>query len=168
MRMRQIEIDDDVHSFLVARAEELKRQRDTPFVDATANGILRRALLSKRSPVASSATAETTVAIPETPQYPRGVPLALQQILEVVHLVRTGRHSRSEASHAVANERDVAPATVLDKYTRQIGLTAAEFDHLLAEDGLPELRNLLQGKFKEHEATISSHLNCKPSSQPKT
>lgn len=154
MRMLQIEIDEEVHSFLKSRAEELLRNRATPFIDATPNGILRRELLSL--PQASPAIVHD-----EAPEFPRGLPLALQQIIEVVRLVRSGSHSRTEANHAVAHARGVAPATVLDKYTRQLGLTASQFDEMIGEENLPRLRTLLHKKFPGNEPIINAALNAK-------
>jgi hypothetical protein len=157
MPTHQIEIDEDVHSFLMARAEELLQERKTPFVDTTPNGILRRELFSDAQPHFSTA-ADTARATNDTPQFPIGTPAALQQILEVVHVVRGGRHTRTEATNAVARSRKVTPQAVLDKYTRQLGLTASEFDHLLAEERLSGLRALLHKKFKGHIATIETVL----------
>ena len=158
MPMRQIEIDEDIHSFLKARAQELLRERDTPFVDTTPNGILRRELLS-RGRARTSTAADSTRATDDTPQCPIGTPAALQQILEVVHLVRSGRHTRPDATNVVARTHDVASQTVLDKYTRQLSLTASEFDRLLAEERVGGLRALLRKKFEGHAATIEAFLH---------
>ena len=48
--------------------------------------------------------------------------------------------------------------TVLDKYTRQLGLTAFQFDKLLEPARLDELRGLLKQKFPDHSAVIDEEL----------
>ncbi len=157
MPSHQIEIDEEVYSFLMARAEELLRGRNTPFVDTTPNGILRRELLSRARSRTTIAPARERVT-QNVPQCPIGTPAALQQTLEVACLVRGGRHARPDATNQVARTHDVAPQTVLDKYTRQLGLTASAFDRLLAEEPLDSLRALLRKKFEGHTATIEAFL----------
>ncbi|MCX6000194.1 MAG: hypothetical protein NTU41_11585, partial [Chloroflexi bacterium] len=132
MPMHRIEVDDQVFNCLKAKAE--------PFVD-TPNSVLHRLLLREIG---------NGVPIPpdQKPPYPQpDAPKCLQQILQVIHGVRKGRLSRSEATHQVAAMHDVFKQTVIDKYTRQLGLTAHQFDDLLAESDLQSLKTRLKGKF---------------------
>ena len=90
---------------------------------------------------------------------PREVPQALRQILEVAYLVSRHGESRTDATRAVAQSHRVAPQTVLDKYCRQLGLTASEFDRLLDDASLIELRRRLQKKFDQHSNLIDDVLS---------
>lgn len=147
MRMHTIEIDDDVLSYLKSRAE--------PFVD-NPNTVLRRELLSepKRGrPIAVLRPVTHQVAS----TFPGGTPKALAEILDVVTRVRSGS-ARQDATHHVADKYRVTFQTVLDKYTRQLGLTAFEFDKLLEPSRLSELRELLVKKFPDHADLIDQEL----------
>jgi hypothetical protein len=90
---------------------------------------------------------------------PFGTPAALQQILWVTYLVRENGRPRSDATADVARILRVTPQTVLDKYSRQLGLTAMAFDRLLHDAGLRDLRSLLLQKFAGHEETIRQFLS---------
>jgi hypothetical protein len=59
----------------------------------------------------------------------------------------------------VAKQHGVFPQTVIDKYCRQLGLKASEFDRLLEEESLVGLRNLLKAKFSNHSDVVDQFLN---------
>ena len=143
----QIEVDEEVYSYLKSRIQEFG---DTP------NLVLRRELPINGRPGRRIVRRDARTPEPNAglPQVPFGTLAALEQTLQVVHLVHTGGLSRSEATHVVASHHRVAPQTVLDKYTRQLGLTAGEFDQYLAEDELRGLKGLLKRKFDDYDAVI--------------
>ena len=92
------------------------------------------------------------------PAFPNGAPTALRHILEVARLVKGGAYARTAATRFVAELHNVAPETVIDKYTRQLGLTAGEFDRLLEEADLAGLRKLLAAKFNDHSELVDQIL----------
>ncbi len=143
MPMHKIEVDDEVYRYLKSKAE--------PFVD-NPNTVLRRELFGNNSSLSAGG-------VQNIPQLQLGTPVALQQILQVVHLIRAEGYSRSEATHAVAGHRGVRTQTVIDKYTRQLGLTAIEFDGLLAESNESELREYLSDKFTGYKSLIKQYLS---------
>jgi hypothetical protein len=53
----------------------------------------------------------------------------------------------------------VKQQTVNDKFGRQIGLTAQQFDRLLGQPGLNDLKKVLNGKFPRHRDVIASVLS---------
>jgi hypothetical protein len=153
MRFHQVEVDNDVFQFVKTHAE--------PLVD-TFNSALRRLLplsgfQSQKNQVLEegSLPSATVAALPSVPQH---LPQALRHILEVVHLVRGGVYTRTTATQYVARQYKVFPQTVLDKYCRQLGLTAAQFDRLLEETGLGELRKKLKAKFSSYAQAIDEAL----------
>ena len=154
MRVHTIEVDEDVFRYLQQQAQ--------PLVD-TPNTVLRRLLLdgtaAKLHRQTSQVAASRFDAPKQLPSMPFGTPAALQQILWVVYRVRTNHRSRPEATADVAQALGVAPQTVLDKYTRQLGFTAMRFDLLLREPTLAELRSILTNKFPGHEETIRQFLS---------
>jgi hypothetical protein len=89
---------------------------------------------------------------------PNGTPQALRQILEVAQLVRGGAYSRTAATQFVAKQHRVFPQTVLDKYCRQLDLTANQFDRLLEQEDSADLRQLLRSKFPEHAEVVNAAL----------
>ena len=141
MRTHQIEIDDDVMAFLKAQAEA--------FVD-TPNTVLRRLLLRNDNLLIGSKHDQPR----SVPEVASGVPKALEQILQVAYLTRFRSLDRVAATHAVADRHGVAFQTVLDKYARQLGLSAEEFDRLLKEDELGGLRELLTERFPKFRSEI--------------
>lgn len=143
MPMHKIEVDDEVYSYLESK---IKSFADNP------NTVLHGLLFGNNS----SLSADATLLIP---QLPLGTPKALEQILQVVHLIRAKGYSRSEATRAVAGHYGIATETVIDKYTRQLGLTAIEFDGLLAESNESELREYLSDKFEGYESLIKQYLS---------
>jgi hypothetical protein len=142
MPTHKIEIDEEVFSYLQSKAE--------PFVDSP-NMVLRRELLGINGSSAPSSAQQI-------PQLPPGTPKALEEILQVVYFVRAEGYSRSEATRTVAHHHQVAKQTVIDKYTRQLGITASEFDGLLAVADPSELRAYLYTKFMEYESLIKKYL----------
>lgn len=148
MRMHRIEVDDKLLTFLKKEAE--------PFVD-TPNTVLRRLLLNDDSSRAAAYEAETSPGS-ALPEIPAGTPKALEQVLEVVRLVKTSSRSRVDATHLVANRHHIAFQTVLDKYCRQLGFTASEFDDLLRSPGLTELKQVLKKRFSRHSDLVEAYL----------
>jgi hypothetical protein len=148
MRAHQVQVDNEVFEFVKSNAE--------PLVDDF-NSALRR-LLSLNG--AQPKTRPRGPAVRETnqarvlPTLPPGTPVALRHILEVAHLVRGGAYTRTAATQFVAKQDNVFPQTVIDKYCRQLGLTASQFDRMLEEENLSGLRKLLKAKFNEHSDVI--------------
>lgn len=148
MRMYQIEVDEEVYNYLKKRAE--------PFID-TPNSILREKLFedqNKKNEQKRAAGASDNI----LPQMPPGTPKALEEILQVIYLVRNFKLSRSAATHKVAAMHRVAPQTVFDKYGRQLNLTAHQFDRLIEEQNLFELKKILKNKFSAHHEVIREYL----------
>jgi len=146
--MHQVEVDEEIFQFVKAHAE--------PLVDTFSSALRRLLPLSeKRGPGPTSFRREG----PHEPAgilplLPNRVPQALRQILEVVHLVLSGPYDRSSATHYVARHHKVAPQTIIDKYTRQLNSTAGEFDQILEQSGLADLRKILKSKFSEYSQLI--------------
>ena len=136
MAQHKIEIDGDVFQFLKEKAE--------PFID-TPNTVLRRLLL-EHSKAQTGQTLKVVKAEGTAIELPVGVPAALRETLEVAALAIRGG-SRTGATHMVARKYNIAPQTVLDKYCRQLGLRANDFDRLLAQPGRAELIHRLTAKF---------------------
>src|SRR5215469_1283876 len=153
MPMHNVEVDDEVFAFVQTHAE--------PLVD-TFNSALRRILASGKPTIGEGRTVPTTSsgAGGQAYQFPPGTPQALFQILEVVRLVHSGTDTRTGATKQVANKLRVFPQTILDKYTRQLGLAAAEFDRLLTPEGCQELRSLLHSKFRGHVDAVDQVLGA--------
>jgi len=146
MPTHQVEVDDEVFAFVKSHAE--------PLVD-NFNSSLRRLLPLTTAKLEKRRAAPAT-SIATAPKFPGGTPQALRQIIEVALLVKGGTNTRQSATQVVAERHGVAPQTVLDKYARQLGLTAHKFDRLLEQPGLKELRQLLQSKFPQHSDVVSS------------
>ena len=153
MRFHQVEVDEDVFQFVKKNAE--------PLVD-NFNSVLRRLLplfdtqlkknkvLGINSPP-SGATKGRLLTDKHLPQ-------ALRHILEVALLVRGGAYTRTMATQYVARQYNVFPQTILDKYCRQLNLTAAQFDRLLEEPTLEGLRKRLKAKFSSYTSEIDESL----------
>jgi len=149
MRMRQIEVDDEVFSYLQRKAQ--------PFLD-TPNTVLRRELPLRQSTRASSSTPLGTEKTLDSLPIPAGTPRALREILEVVHQVRTSGRTRADATNYVARKLGVKYPTIMDKYTRQLGLTTSQFDRLLEHNQLPQLQSLLKEHFRAHGDVVDKFL----------
>ncbi len=154
MRFHQVEVDDEVFQFVQRQAE--------PLVD-TFNSALRQVLPldgQSREPTRLSSFPQGAPAknSSDLPSFPSATPQALRQILEVVHLIRGGAYTRTTATSFVAKQHNIFPQTVLDKYCRQLGLTAREFDRLLEQADAADLRKLLKSKFPEYGEVIDQVL----------
>lgn len=148
MYSRTVEIDNEVFEFVQNHAE--------PLVDDF-NSALKKLLGLTKSKTTQSSSIPAPKKAPE-PFISSSIPQALSQILEVSHLVTRQGYSRNEATNLVAKRLKVEKQTVLDKYCRQMGLKAQEFDLLLSEPNLNKLKNKLYSKFPGHEKTINSTL----------
>lgn len=150
MQYHQIEVDDEVFEFVKEHAE--------PLVD-NFNSTVKRllGLPHKRISQVKKPLHRLVSTIPGL-SLPREVPQALRQILEVAYLVSRQGESRTDATRVVAQSHRVTPQTVLDKYCRQLGLTAPEFDRLLDDANLIELRKRLQKRFYQHSNLIDDVL----------
>ena len=141
--MRKIDIDEDVWGFLKKNAE--------PFED-TPNSVLKRLLFANLATTRGSQTISTSK--DELHSLPAGVPVALQQILEVTYLVKKQGYNRSEATNLVAEKRGIAPQTVIDKYCRQLNNKKAyEIDRLLEQNN-SEFKSLVKRIFLKHHSVI--------------
>ena len=145
MQYYKIEIDEKIWNFLKSEAE--------PFED-TPNSVLNRILFGGRLPIGNGINRDAAACTP--PSFPDGVPKALAQILEVIYEVKKSGRNRREATNLVAQRRNTAPQTVIDKYCRQLGKRAYEIDQLLADENIREFRSLLEKKFVNHRELITS------------
>src|SRR5689334_9103386 len=113
MRMHQIEVDDEVFSYLQRKAQ--------PFLD-TPNTVLRRELPLRQVTRAGGSTSPGAERMPDSLSIPAGTPRALGEILAVIHQMHTSGRTRSDATNYIARKLGVTPQTIIDKYTRQLGL----------------------------------------------
>lgn len=142
MKWHKIDIDDEVMQYLKKLAD--------PFEDTTPNSVLRRELLKERRSINVAAMPQKAKDNDTANLFPIGTPVALQQILEVISLIKQGAYDRSGATHFIARKHNVAPQTVQDKYGRQLSLTAEQFDRLLVSQRSNDLVTLLIKKFPNH------------------
>lgn len=151
MRSYQVEVDEEVFSYVQKHAE--------PLID-NFNSTMKRllGLSGSRAKQETAPPAKHTSTIPGL-SLPRDVPQALRQILEVAYLVSRQGESRTDVTRIVAKIHRVAPQTVLDKYCRQLDLTAAAFDRLLDEPQLKTLKIKLQRKFSGYSGLIDEVLS---------
>lgn len=153
MHYIKVDVDEEVFQFVKGHAE--------PLVD-TFNSALRRLLPLSSAKAEIQLVSGTEDAkeknYNEMPVIPRHTPAALSQILEVVHLVHGGAYTRPMATHRVAKHRNITPQAVLDKYCRQLNLRADQFDRLLAQADLEELRKILKAKFPRNSEVIDNTL----------
>jgi hypothetical protein len=140
MQYYKIEIDEKIWNFLKSEAE--------PFED-TPNSVLNRILFGGDA-INRNAVTYTP------PSFPDDVPKALAQTLEVIYEVKRSGRNRREATNLVAQRRNTAPQTVIDKYCRQLGKRAYEIDRLLKDENIREFKALLEKKFINHRELISS------------
>ena len=142
--MFKIDIDEDIWTFLKKHAE--------PFED-TPNSVLKRLLLGENTKIETQDFKQDEKT--EFPFFPGGTPQALQQILEVVFLVKKHGSNRIKATHIVAQKHgDIEYQTVIDKYCRQLNKKAYEIDRLLNSD-LNEFKSILKNKFINHRDIIN-------------
>jgi len=147
--MHQIKIDDEVYAYLKSKGEA--------FVD-TPNDVLRRELLQERMRGTGTMKLSGTENN-ESTKFPSGTPKALEHILQIVNLVRKWNYLRTDATHRVATVARVAYQTIVDQYSRQLHLRASQFDRLLEQPDLKELRAILKEKFNGHQAVVDEFLN---------
>ncbi len=138
MKTHQVEVDDEVF-------QAVKRQAE-PLVDSF-NTAVRRLLNIGASKTEAKQTPTPNDLIP------RGTPEALAQVLDVAHLVLRGAN-RTDATRDVARKREITQQAVNDKYGRQLGITAAQFDRLLDEPEKKALKKLLIEKFPDRRELI--------------
>lgn len=152
MRTHQVQVDDDVFQFVKASAE--------PLVDDFNSALRRLLFLNSTQLKTRTLGAESQSPVRDTvlPTLPNGTPIALKRIVEVAHLVRGGAYTRTAATQFVAKQHNVFPQTVIDKYCRQLGLTANQFDRLLEEKSLGGLRKLLKAKFNRHSDVVDQFI----------
>jgi len=148
MQTHKIEIDEKVWKYLKSKAE--------PFED-TPNSVLTRILFGGQLSELHGGDRKT--AITTSPSFSDGVPKALAQVLEVIYEVKKSGRNRREATNLVAQRRNTAPQTVIDKYCRQLGKRSYEIDRLLEDQNLKEFKALLERKFVNHRNLIDSFFN---------
>ena len=146
MKFHQVEVDDEVFRHVKKHAE--------PLVDSF-NTAIRRLLnlegTAKRvERPATSSGGNGSV--------PPGTPKALAQVLEVASLVVRNDWSRTDATREIARRRQITQQAVNDKYGRQLGFRAEQFDRLLGQPGLNDLKKLLNEKFPRHRDVIAQWL----------
>lgn len=144
--MHKIEVDEDVWIFMKKHAE--------PFEDSP-NSVLRRLLLA--NDYKSICPRNVPKIDNELPVFPSGVPLALQQILEVAYAVKKLGYTRNNATNLVAKKRGIAPQTVIDKYCRQLNKKAFEIDNLL-DQNFNKFKALVENSFINHRDIIHNFL----------
>ena len=151
MHNHPVEVDEEVFAYVQQRAE--------PLIDDF-NSTIKRLLgiTGKHKRVKPTVTTNQPTPFPGL-NLPREAPQSLRHILEVAYLVSKQGESRTDATRSVAKMHRVTPQTVLDKYCRQLNLTAAEFDRLLYEPDLKSLRKMLKTKFYDYNALIDDVLS---------
>ena len=147
----QVNVDEEVFAYVKEHAEPLVDDFNSTIKRLLGLPSAKRDRARQRSPGSASSIPGLSLR--------REVPQALRQILEVAHLVSKQGVSRTDATRDVANSHRVTPQTVLDKYCRQLGLTASVFDQLLEDPDLAALRDLLRKKFHEHSQVIENVLS---------
>lgn len=148
MMYQSIDIDEDVWKFLKKNAE--------PFED-TPNTVLRRLLHISIGRETKGVYATSNMKA-EIPIFSSHIPAALQQILEMVFLVKQRGYTRIEATNLIAERLNIAPQTVIDKYCRQLNRKAFEIDKML-EQNLDGFKILLEKRFKNHYDEIKNFFN---------
>jgi len=149
MRMYKIEIDEEVYSYLKEKAE--------PFIDSP-NTILRRELFNNSGNQKLTKQIVSRNIKDVLPTIPAGTPKMIEEILQVVYLTQNLNLSRSDATHKVAALHQVSFQTIIDKYTRQLNLTAYQFDKLLDQSNLTDLKSILWTRFSDHQSVIKDYL----------
>lgn len=140
--LHKIEIDGEVLNALKNNAD--------PFIDTSPNDVLRKLLLSHNFHTNKPSFPSADL---HGPTIPAGVPVALQQILEVIYYVIKRGYTRIEATKTVAKMRKRDYQTIIDKYCRQLDKKAYEIDKLLHKD-LTEFQSVLKSSFPEHCTAI--------------
>jgi len=149
MRKITIEIDEEIFNLLQEEA--------TPFID-TPNDVLRRLLLKNDKSNNYSSMILPRKTNDSLPALPGGTPRALEHTLQVAFLVKFGKMTRNAATHYLSKIHGVAPQTIIDKYCRQLDLTANKFDRLLEDGDLRNLKEILHKKFPAYHEIINEYL----------
>jgi len=152
MEFHKVEVDDDVFQYVKRNAE--------PLID-TFNSTLRRLLLApnQKSDKPKQKVVSPFQASELLPNLPGQTPQALRHILEVAYLVHGGAYDRRSATQFVAKQHNVFFQTVLDKYCRQLNMKAREFDRLLEQPELTDLKRILKSKFPDYKQLIDETLS---------
>ena len=146
MKFHQVEVDNEVFEYV--------RQHAEPLTD-TFNSALKRLLFAPFHGKPKNAVPQKKSLIPSLPSH---IPQALRQVIEVARRVRDGAYDRREATRFVAKQHNVAYQTVIDKYCRQLNLKASEFDRLLEQPNLTDLKNILKIRFPDYGNIIEEAL----------
>lgn len=88
-------------------------------------------------------------------------PTGLGQVLETYAWIRKGM-SMGRAFSAVATNRLVMPSTIRSACTRNLSLTAAEFEDLVAPDNKTDFRNFLVSRHPLLAGPIDEFLDSLP------
>jgi hypothetical protein len=144
-----IDIDEELLAYLRTRVRDF---HESP------NSVLRRELGLTVTSVDARPRAHAATPSGQVSAALEGsdVPESLRQIFRVVILTRGQEMDRTAATVQAAREFGVARETVADKYTRQLGLTTAEFDQLLSEKDLAGLKSRLLSKFPSQRNRIAA------------
>ena len=138
--MNTIEIDDEVMEILIKNAE--------PFIEAP-NDVLRKLL-------GIEIGSKSYIKVPSAPEF---VPKALVQILQVFYLVIAEGFSRNKATNHIANKYSIFPQTVMDKYCRQLKMTAKIIDSLLLNNDIREIKSIIKSRFPKFSNEIDKYFN---------
>ena len=149
MIFNQVQVDDEVYEYVKRHAVPLEDDFNSALKRLLNIGTIQKSEKKSNNYINN---------VSKIRPIPPGTPQALVQILEVVQYVKNGI-SRKEATRLVAMKHNVAPQTVLDKYCRQLGLTASEFDKLLSDPKLIEIISKLKWKFNSFQDVIDDILN---------
>jgi hypothetical protein len=143
MKTYQIEVDEEIYRYLQNKVEDVFK--DNP------NSVLRKLLLSKQTVGFNGSDKKT---ITELPDFPKGIPDALIQLLEVIYLVIKLREDRTMAVKKVAQKHGVEIPTVADKYIRGLNQKTNKFDMILNQSDHNELERILKDKFSDYQEVI--------------
>lgn len=149
MQYHQVKVDNDVFEYVKKHAE--------PLVDDFNSALKKLLQIYPTGELEAPLLVQEKKAHYSIKEIPAGTPQALVQILKVAQLVFNGQ-ARNQATQSVAREHNVTPQTVIDKYTRQLKISASRFDWLLAQPDRIELRNLLKKIFPNFSSTVEEIL----------
>ena len=149
MQYHQVQVDNEVFEYVKRHAE--------PLVDDFNSAIKKLLKFYSNFDIDTSKLSKEKKDHFKIKKIPAGTPQALIQILKVAHFVLSG-YSRGQATKTVAKEHNSTPQTVIDKYTRQLKISASKFDWLLAQPSCNELRTLLKEIFPNFSSIIDEIL----------
>lgn len=138
--MNKIEIDNEVMDILRKHAE--------PFIESH-NDVLRKLLgidNNGKSYIKCPAISEL-------------LPKALVQILEVFYLIIAENYPRNRATNFIAIKYSIFPQTVMDKYCRQLKMTANKIDSLLLDNDIREIKSIIKINFPKFSNDIDKYFN---------